>query len=170
MQDELHLTRGAKSVPRHALGPELSCCLQDGVAAACGPEASVAGGCGLQRQDVARDTVSNNRDCECAICAGYPCIPRGTRGRQRSSLCDIRCAAVAGTPARRRPAGGVGTSTAGSSSGNTGNAFHPYGRCRTTHNPEPRDLETGIECLPRPRQWVSPDYITRQNAVVLSRG
>jgi len=43
-------------------------------------------------------------------------------------------------------------------------------RRRLSHRPGPltseRNLEPDVECLPRPRQWASSDYITGQNASV----
>ena len=138
-QDERLRTRRAKSVLRNALGPELRCCWQVGASVVSHPEPSVAGGCVPQRRDASRDTVSNNRDCAPAICAGCPGIPGGIRDRRRSSPCDNQCAAVAGNPAHRTPPGEAGTLRFGSSSGNSGNAVHPYRRCLTT-----RDLGSEI--------------------------
>lgn len=135
-QAELRQARRAKSALRNALGPELRCCWQDRTTAASGPVTSVAGGCFPPRRGASRDTVSNNRDCGRATCAGCPGRPRDIRGRRRSFLGGSRYAVVAGNQARRIPVGGAGTSTAESPSGNNGNAFHPYGRCRIT--PDPR--------------------------------
>jgi hypothetical protein len=125
LQAEPPPSQPAKSVPRIALGPELRCCWQDGAAAASGPEPSVAGGYAPLWRDASRDAVASSRDCGRATCAGYPDIPRDIPGRWRTSLCGNRCAVVAGNRARRIPFGGAGTSMAGSSSGNSGNAFHP---------------------------------------------
>jgi hypothetical protein len=131
-QDEGLRTRRAKSVLRNALGPELGCCWQDGASAVSHRESSVAAGCVPQRRDASGDTVSNNRDCAPAIFAGCPGIPRGIGVRLRSSSCDNQCGAAAGNPAHRTPPGEAGTLRSGSSSGNSGNAFHPYGRCLIT--------------------------------------
>jgi hypothetical protein len=52
----------------------------------------------------------------------------------------------------------------GKPAGNSGTAVHPYGRCRIRLAP---DLETAVECVPRPRQWLN--YKTGGNAVVSHR-
>jgi len=158
----------AKSLQRNVLGPELRCCWQDGAVCASGPGPSVAGDSVPRRRDASRDSLSSNRRCGRATCANYPDRLRGRRDRMQSSLCGSRCAAAAGNPARRIPVDEAETSRAESSSGNNGNAWHPYGRL--SHRPRPltriRDLEPDVECLPRPRQWASSDYIAGENAGV----
>jgi hypothetical protein len=46
----------------------------------------------------------------------------------------------------------AGTSITGKPAGNSGSAVHPYGRCRIR---PPADLETAVEFVPRPRQWLN---------------
>jgi hypothetical protein len=102
-------------------------------------------------------TVPSNRDCGHAICVGCPGTPRGIRDRRRSFLCGSRCGDAAGNPVRCTPSGATETSTAGSSSYNSSNAFRPLGRCRIGLKPRAaKDLETHVEYLPRPRQWSRP--------------
>ena len=159
-------SRPAKPVQRNALGPELRCCLQDCAAAASGRGASVAGGSAQRRQDSSAGIASSNRDCGRAIFGDCRGTPRGIRDRRRSFSGDSRCGAFAGTRLRRRRPGGAGTSKAGRSAGSRGNAVHPYERrCLTPQaSPaaDPGDLETAVECLPRPRQWSHPPMSYRQ--------
>jgi hypothetical protein len=58
----------------------------------------------------------------------------------------------------------AGTSMAGKPAGNSGSAVHPYGCCRIRL---PADLETAVEDVPRPRQWLN--HKTGGNAVVSHR-
>ena len=125
LQDRPRLRPPAKLLQRNALDPELRCCLQEYAAFACGPEASVAGGCVLKWRGASPDNVPSNRGCERAIFADCPDTPRDIRDRKRFCSGDNQCGAFAGTRLRRRLPGGAGTSMAGRSAGSSGNAVHP---------------------------------------------
>src|SRR5207302_10613176 len=87
-------TQGAaEALQSPALALELSCCLQDRTAAACGPAVSAAGGCAPQPRGASRAIVSSNRDWRRAIYADCRGTPRGIPDQSRSSLCGSRCAA-----------------------------------------------------------------------------
>ena len=117
-------------------------------------EIESAGAVDFARHAVSHVGLDEAGDFGRATSAGCPCTPRDTQSRLRSSACDIRCAAVSGTPARHRPAVGDETSMAESAPGSSGSAFRSYRRCRTCAREyaQLRDLETAVECLPRPRQ------------------
>ena len=140
-QDGRRRDRPARPVRRNALGPELRCCLQDRAAAACGPGVSAAGDYAQRPRDAFRGTASSNRDGGHATSGDCPGTPRDIPDRRRSSPGGNLCDAFAGTRLRYRPSGGAGTLMVGKPAGNSGNAVHPYGRCRI----RPADLETAVE-------------------------
>ena len=159
LQDTQLRRRPAKLLLRNALGPELRCCLQDCADAVSDPGASAAGDSGRPLRDVPCGTASSNPDGGLAIFGGCRGTPRGTQDRRRSSVGGIRCDAFSGMPVRRRPTGEAETSKAERTSGNSGSAVPPYSRCRIPCMGEPAatvryraDLETAVECIPRPRQ------------------
>jgi len=171
LQDERRWSRSAKPVQRNTLGPELRCCLQECTVFASGRGASVAGGSALRRQDASAGIASSSPDCGSAISADCRGTPGGIRDRRPSYSGDSQCGAFVGTRLRRTRPGRAGTSMAGKPFDSSGNAFHPYNRrCLTQEDsghPIPRDLETAVEYLPRPRQWLN--YKTGGNAVVSHR-
>jgi len=157
LQDPPRRGQQAKLLRRNALGPELRCCLQDCTGAASGREAAVAGGFVPQWLDSSADTASSNRDCGSAIFGDCPGRPLRIRDQRRFWRGDSPCADGAGSRLRRRLPGGVGTWKAGRPACSKGNAVHTYkGRCLTpAASPlDPQNLETAVEWLPRPRQWL----------------
>ena len=125
LQDGRRRGRRAKPVRRNVLSPELRCCLQDGTTAVSGRGISAADGSSPWLLGAPACIVSSNRDCGRATYADCPGILRGIRDPRRSSVCGSQCAGAADNSARCRPCGETETSTAGSSSDNSGNAFHP---------------------------------------------
>jgi hypothetical protein len=70
-------------------------------------------------------------------------------------LPDIRFDAFSGMPVRRRPPGGVETSKAERTSGNSGAPFRHTAVVAAGAVRYPADLETAVECIPRPRPMSS---------------
>ena len=157
LQDPSHRGRPAKPVRRNVLGPELRCCLQAGTAAVSRRGPSAAPGFGAWRLGAPPGIASSSRDSRRATCASCPGKPGGIPDRRRSFLCGIPCAVAAGNRPRYKPSAAAETWTVGSSSDNSGNAVLPSCRCRIgIPNRRQPDLETAVECLPRPRQWSRP--------------
>ena len=159
LQETQLLPRPAKLLLRNALNPELRCCLQDCADAVSDHAVSAAGDSGQPLRDVPCGNVSSNPDGRLAIFGGCRDKHRGTRDRRQSYLGGIRFGAFSGMPTRRRPTGGVETSKAERTSGNSGSAVPSYSRCRIRCMRDglpgpayPADLETAVECIPRPRQ------------------
>jgi hypothetical protein len=159
LQETPLLPRPAKLLLRNALDPELRCCLQDCADAVFDHGTSAAGDSGQPLRDVPCGNASSNLDGGLAIFGGCRGKPRGTQDRRQSSVGGIRFGAFSGMPVRRRPPGGVETSKAERTSGNSGSAVPSYSRCRIPAlgdrrrpSATPADLETAVECIPRPRQ------------------
>ena len=158
LQDEWLRGRRARSVQRNALGPELRCCLQDRRAGASGRGVADAGGFGRQRRGFSFGTASSSRDCGIAIFGDCPGTLPDIRDRRRSWRGDHRRDADVGNRLRCKQSGGAGTWKAGRSAGSRGNAVHSYEwrfRIRQAWAVTSQNLETAVECLPRPRQWSS---------------
>ena len=151
-QDGRRQGRPARLVQRNALGPELSCCLQDHGIAVSGPEAFVAVGCARRPQGDFRGIASSSRDGGRATFDDCPGTPRDIPDQRRPSPGGTRCGAFADTRLHCRRLGVAGTSITEKPAGNSGSAVHPYGRCRIR---PPADLETAVEFVPRPRQWLN---------------
>jgi hypothetical protein len=159
LQETQLLPRPAKLLLRNALDPELRCCLQDCADAVSDHGTSAAGDSGQPLRDVACGNAPSNPDGGLAIFGGCRGKPRGTQDRRQSCVGGIRFDAFSGMPVRRRPAGEVETWKAERVSGNSGSAVPSYSRCRIPCMGEPAatvryraDLETAVECIPRPRQ------------------
>jgi len=144
--------RAARSLLRNALGRKLSCCWQDRANAVFGLERAAAGDSVQQRWGAAGDNAASNRGSEHATSASCPGTPGGIQSQPRSSRGDNRPGAVFGSQARCKPIALADTSMAGRFDDSSGSAVRPYRRLSHCRH-RPKNLETVVESLPRPRRW-----------------
>ena len=169
-QDARGLSRPAKPVQPNALGQKLSCCWQDRAAAASGHGPSGVEGFDPRPEDSFRDSVASNQGFGYATYVSYRGTLAGTRRHAQASGDGSRCGAAVGRTAVHRPFAAPDISMVEKGSDSTGNAVRPCWRCRTEAGDQALDLETVIECVPRPRQMVGFHNVKPDgNAVVLFR-
>ena len=126
LQEHRHQDAKAKRLQPNALGPKLSCCLQDGAGAVFDLGSSGVPGCVLRNQDFSRDTVSNTRGFRHAICVSCPVRPADIRRRLLAFVAGTRFAASADTPSGYKRSVAADTSMAGSPSHSSDSAVRPY--------------------------------------------
>jgi hypothetical protein len=157
LQDVPRRGRKTKPLLRNALGRKLSWCLQDRATAGAGPGGAAGSGWPLPQPGSFPDSAASNRDARTATCERSPNNPADTRHRRRSFGGGNQRAVAAGNRAGYTPLAWADTSLAGRFGRNSGSAVRSYRRCRTPAiAPATQDLETAIECVPRPRPWPSP--------------
>src|SRR5205823_6419429 len=94
--------RPAKSLPPNALGPELSCSLQDAEGGVFGHGRAAAVGSAPPLPDAPSSTASDSRDAPPAISSGYRAPLGHTQDLSSASGDENRRAAGAGNPADRK--------------------------------------------------------------------
>src|SRR6266699_395916 len=104
--------RPAKSLPPNALGPELSCSLQDAEGGVFGHGRAAAGGSALPLPDAPSSTASDSRDAPPAISSGYRAPLGHTQDLSPASGGGNRRGGGSDTPTDRKLVVGDGTEKA----------------------------------------------------------
>ena len=116
----------AKCLQLNALGPELSCCLQDRAGAVFDPCSVVVPGCALLNQGSSRDIASNTQGVRRAICVNCP-DRLGDKLRPLPAVSgETHCAASSDTQSHCKRSAAADTSMAGRTSHSSGSAVRSY--------------------------------------------